>query len=155
MLTLYAQASNMLITSEQRRIFIFGALGYFKLGARLEVLRRLLSYQLALHVLVTFTEQVVPPVLKHITLFWIPSIMNKNSHNENNEKGSGEVIWPHPMSLLSTSLASCHAIWKMDSGVLFHTLYATITNFQRHKKRMLIAIHSILALILLSIEIFC
>jgi len=39
----------------------------------MEVLRRLMSYKLALHVLVTFTEEVV---LKHkqITLFWIPSI---------------------------------------------------------------------------------
>jgi len=29
----------------------------------------------------------------------------------------------------------------MDSGVLFHTLYVTITNFQHHEKRMLIVIH--------------
>jgi len=29
----------------------------------------------------------------------------------------------------------------MDSGVLFHTLYLTITNSQRHKKRVLIVIH--------------
>jgi len=33
------------------------------------------------------------------------------------------------------------AIWKVKSGVLFHTLYVTITNSQRHKKRMLIVIH--------------
>jgi len=50
-------------------MFIFGALGYFKLGALLEGM----SYKLALHVLVTFTEQVVP-IHKHITLFSIPSI---------------------------------------------------------------------------------
>jgi len=43
-------------TSSQKRIFIFGALGYFKLGALLEGLRRLMSYKLAKHVLVTFTE---------------------------------------------------------------------------------------------------
>jgi len=32
-------------------------------------------------------------------------------------------------------------ILKMDSGVLFHTLFVIITNFQRQKKRMLIVIH--------------
>jgi len=32
-----------------------------------------MSYKLALNVLATFTEQVVP-IQKHITLFWIPSI---------------------------------------------------------------------------------
>ena len=57
----------------QRRIFIFGVQGYFKLGVLLEGSRRLMSYKLSLHVLVTFTEQVVP-IHKHITLFWIPSI---------------------------------------------------------------------------------
>jgi len=35
----------------QRRTFIFWALGYFKLGALLEGLRRLMSYKLALRVL--------------------------------------------------------------------------------------------------------
>jgi len=34
----------------------------------LEDLRRLMSYKLSLHVLVTFTEEVVP-IHKHITLF--------------------------------------------------------------------------------------
>jgi len=52
----------------QRRIFIFGALGYFKLGALLEGSRRLMSYNLAIHVLAIFTEKVVP-VHNHITLF--------------------------------------------------------------------------------------
>jgi len=32
-----------------------------------------MSYKLALHVLVTFPEQVLP-IHEHITLFWIPSI---------------------------------------------------------------------------------
>ena len=41
---------RQLITNEQRRIFIFRALGYFKLGAFLEGSRRLMSYKLALHV---------------------------------------------------------------------------------------------------------
>jgi len=40
----------------QRRIFIFGAPGYFKLGALLEGLRRLMSYKLALHVLHSLKE---------------------------------------------------------------------------------------------------
>jgi len=39
----------------QRRIFIFGVLEYFKLRALMEGLRRLMSYELALHVLVTVT----------------------------------------------------------------------------------------------------
>jgi len=58
-----------MVGMEQRRIFIFGALGYFKLGGLLEGM----SYKLALHVLVTFTEKGVP-IHKHITLFSIPSI---------------------------------------------------------------------------------
>jgi len=56
------------IADTLRRIFIFGALGYLELGALLEGLRRLMSYKLALHVLVTFTEQVVVLIHKHITL---------------------------------------------------------------------------------------
>jgi len=51
--------------SVQMRILIFGAL--------LEGLRPLMSYKLALHVLVTFIEQVVP-IHKHIAKFSIPSI---------------------------------------------------------------------------------
>jgi len=41
--------------------------------------------------------------------------------------------------LLSTSLASCNL--KMDSGVLFHTLYVIITISQYQKKRIAIVIH--------------
>jgi len=32
-------------------------------------------------------------------------------------------------------------IWKTDSVLLSHILYVTITNYQRHKKRMLMVIH--------------
>jgi len=56
------------IACKQRRIFIFGTLGYFKLGALLEGSRRLMSYKLGLQALATFTEKVVP-IHKHITLF--------------------------------------------------------------------------------------
>ena len=52
----------------QRRILIFGALGFFEFRDRLEGLRHLMLYKLALHLLVAFTEQVVP-IHKHITLF--------------------------------------------------------------------------------------
>jgi len=65
---------------KQRRIFIFGAPGYFKSGALLEGLRQLMmSYKLALHVLVTFTEQVVP-IRKYISYIILNSvdIRNKN-----------------------------------------------------------------------------
>jgi len=41
----------------QRRIFIFGAIGYFKLGALLEGSRGLMSYKLALHVLAIFVNK--------------------------------------------------------------------------------------------------
>jgi len=41
----------------------------------------------------------------------------------------------HFTYLVSTSLASCN----LGNG--FHTLYARITNSQRHKKKMLIVIH--------------
>ena len=53
-----------------------------------------MSYKLALDVLVTFTEHVVP-IHKHITILNSLDIRNKNNHNETNEKASGEVIWPH------------------------------------------------------------
>jgi len=71
-------------TRNQRRIFIFGALGYFKLGSLLEGLRPLMSYKLSLHVLVTFAEQVVP-INKHVAYYFILNsldISNKNSDNE-------------------------------------------------------------------------
>jgi len=55
-------------TINQGRIFIFVALGDFKLGVPVEGLRRLMSYKSALHVLAIFTEQVVL-IHKHITLF--------------------------------------------------------------------------------------
>jgi len=58
-----------------------------------------MSYKLALYVLVTFSVQVVP-IHKHIALLWIPSISGRNSYNETNEKGSGEVIWPHSNYIL-------------------------------------------------------
>jgi len=38
--------------NRRRRIFNFGVHGYFELGALLDGLRRLMSYKLALHVLV-------------------------------------------------------------------------------------------------------
>jgi len=58
---------------KQKRIFIFGALGYFWLRIPLERFRWLMSYTLALHVLALFTEQVVSNY-NHIPLFWIPSM---------------------------------------------------------------------------------
>jgi len=45
-----------------------GVLRYFKLWAFQEGLLRLMSYNLALHALVAFSEQVVP-IHKHIALF--------------------------------------------------------------------------------------
>ena len=69
----------------QERIFIYGALGYLKLGALLEGLRRLMSYKAALHVLVTFTEQLVP-IHKHIYFIlkflniWNQSLVSRPSY---------------------------------------------------------------------------
>jgi len=48
--------------------FHFRSPRLFHIGAVLEGSQRLMSYKLAPHVLVTFTEQVVP-IYKHITLF--------------------------------------------------------------------------------------
>jgi len=75
----------------QRRIFHFRGPKLFYIGGLLEGLRRLVSYKLALDVLVTFTEHVVP-IHKHITVLNSLDIRNKNSHNETNEKASDEVI---------------------------------------------------------------
>ena len=71
----------------QRRIFIFGALGYFELGALLEGLRPLMSYKLAQQVFAIFTEHVVPihNILDYFILNSV-GVRNKNSHNETNEK---------------------------------------------------------------------
>jgi len=88
---------------------------------------RLVSYKLALHVLATFTEQVVP-IQKHITLFWIPSISGtKIVTNETNAKGRGEVIKAEVKLSDHTHITfywiphwPC-VIWKMASGDLFHT----------------------------------
>jgi len=63
------QMPAYLVPADQRRIFIFGVLGYFKLGALPEGM----SYKLTLHVFVTFTEKVIP-IHKHITSIAIPSI---------------------------------------------------------------------------------
>ena len=55
-----------------------------------------MSYKLALHMLVTFPEQVVQFI--NILQFFILNDLdfkNKNSQNETNENGSGEVVSPH------------------------------------------------------------
>jgi len=90
----------------QRRIFIFEALvGYWKLGALLEGLRRLMSYKLSQHVLVTSTEQVVP-LHKHITLFWISLISGTKTVTK---KAAVKLSDHTPVTyLLSTSLAWCN-----------------------------------------------
>jgi len=59
---------DTIILLQQGRNFIFGGLGYLKLGAPFAGLRRLMSYKSALHVLATFTKPVVP-IHKHITFF--------------------------------------------------------------------------------------
>jgi len=52
-----------------------------------------MPYKLSLHVLVTFTEKVVP-IQKHITVLYseIPRYQQQNRHNESGGKNSGEVI---------------------------------------------------------------
>jgi len=70
-----------IVYGARKQIFIFGALGYFKLGALLESLRWLMPYALSLHVLIMFIEQVVP-IHRRIILFWIPLVSLFN------EKGS-------------------------------------------------------------------
>jgi len=91
----------------QKRIFIFGALGYFKFGALLDGLGRLISCKLALHVLVRYTEQFVL-IHKHVTSFRISSISGtKTATMEPTKKASVKLSDHTPIIyLLSTSLAS-------------------------------------------------
>ena len=119
----------------------FGALSYFKLGELLEGLRPLMSYRWALRVLVTFTEQVVP-IQKHNALFWIPSMSGTKTATMKLTKRAAVKLseHTHPLHIYWVPHWPC-VIWKIDSGDFFHTLYVTITNYQRHKKRMLIVIH--------------
>ena len=102
------EASFWQVSLSLWRIFIFGALGYFKLGVLLEGLRRLMSYKSALHVLATFTEKVVP-VHTHIALFWIPSISETKLVIIKLTKKAAVKLFDHtPITYLSTSLASCN-----------------------------------------------
>jgi len=93
---LHVKKANPNRPFSQRRIFIFGTLGCFKLGALLEGLRRLMSYKLELHVLISFTDKLFQfiNILQYFILNSL-DIRNKNSHSDTNEKGSGEVVWPH------------------------------------------------------------
>jgi len=106
-------------------------------------LRRLMSYKLASHVLITFTEQLVP-IHKHITALY------SEFHRYQEQKQSQ---WNQRKrqrwSYLTTATLHIYwvwvshwprVIWKMDSGVLFHT-YTQKYRFLRHKKRKLIVIH--------------
>ena len=52
--------------------FALSGLGSFKLGVLPEGLQQLTSYKLALHVLVTFTEEIFP-IYKHISYFILNS----------------------------------------------------------------------------------
>ena len=108
------------LTVDQRRIFIFGALGYFKLGALMEGM----SYKLALHVLVTFIKQVVA-IYKQITLFSNPSISGTKTVTMTLTKRQR---WSYMTGFTTLPLHIYWVpqwppvTWKMDSGVLFHTL---------------------------------
>jgi len=59
-------------------------------------------------------------------LGYYDTVRNKHGRNETNEKRTGESDHTPITYLLSTSLASCNM--KIDSDVLFHTLYVIITN---------------------------
>ena len=97
----------LLFCHNQRRIFIFGALGYFKLGSLLKGSRRLMSYKLGLHVLATLTEQVVP-IHNHITLFWIPSISGTETViMKLTRKPAVKLSDNTPITYLLSSLCSC------------------------------------------------
>jgi len=99
------QRYYILMCATQRRInIIFGALGYFKLVALPEGLQRLMSCKLALHVLVTFTEQVLP-IYKNCFILNSFDVRNKNSYNKTNEKASGEVFWQHSLHIYWVSCA--------------------------------------------------
>jgi len=91
----------------QGRIFIFGALGYFKLRSLLESSRRLTSYKSALQALATFTEQVVP-IHKNTTLFWIPTISGAETVIMNlTKKPAVRLSDNTPITYLFSSLYNC------------------------------------------------
>jgi len=75
----------------------------------MESLRRLMSCKLALHMLVAFTEKVVPKH-KHISLFSIPSISGtKTVTIKLTKKAAMKLSDYTPITYsLSTSLASCN-----------------------------------------------
>jgi len=119
--------SNQLIRfRRQGRIFIFGSLGYFQLGALLEGSRRSMSYKLALEVLATFTEQVVP-IHKHIILFWIPSISGtKTVIMKLTKKPAVKLSDNTPITYLLSSLCNCtvckcHELAMNKAPALFTT----------------------------------
>ena len=88
----------------QKQIFIFGALGYLKLGALLEGLRRLMSYKLAPYMLNTITEQVVP-IHKHNTLSWIPWTLGTKTVTMKRTKKAAVKLSDHtPMTYLLCAL---------------------------------------------------
>ena len=67
------------------------------------------------------------------------TVRNKNSHNESNEKGSGESDRTSTAILLSTSLASC----DLKNGFRRSVSHIICINskFSTSEKRMLIVIH--------------
>jgi len=80
-----------------------------------------MSYKLALHVLVTFSEQVVP-IHNHITFFSIPSISGTKTVTTTLTKRQR---WSYMTTLPLHIYWVSHWLrvsWKMDSDVLFHTL---------------------------------
>jgi len=99
---------------KQRRIFIFRAQGYFKLVALLKGLRRLMSYKLALHVLVSNEHELhsLNKLLQFInvltTLFSIHSISGTKTVTMKLTKKAAVKLSDHtPITyLLGTSLTS-------------------------------------------------
>ena len=75
------------------------------------------------------TSNIVFKKFRHSCGFWPPLLRNPGDVPATLPL---HIYWVHQWPRVT---------WKMDSGVLFHTLYVTITNSQRQKKRMLIVIH--------------
>jgi len=81
----------------QEANFHFRGLGFLKLETLLEGLRRLMSYKISTSTCSLHSLDKLFQFINILPYFILNSldIRNKNSHNEANENGSVDFIWPH------------------------------------------------------------
>ena len=138
----YFHSFNMCTFTEAN--FRFRGPGPFWIGGLSERFATSDIIKFVLHVLATFTVQVVP-IHKHITVGLLHSEFPRYQEQKQSQRNKRK---RQRWSYLTTLTLHIYWIphwpresWKMDSGVFFHTLCVTKTNSQRHKKRLPIVIH--------------